>query len=50
MKGLNERGEFLLERVTIQDVAKSVGVSVTTISRYLNGNFKKMIPKTRASI
>lgn len=38
------------KNVTIADVAKSANVSVTTVSRYLNGNYKKMSPKTRSTI
>lgn len=39
-----------MQNVTIADVAKSAGVSVTTVSRYLNSNFKKMSPATRDKI
>lgn len=35
------------KNVTISDVAKNAGVSVTTVSRYLNGNYKKMSPQTK---
>lgn len=36
--------------VTIQDVAKKVGVSKTTVSRYLNGHFGNMSYETRQLI
>lgn len=36
--------------VTIQDVATKVGVSKTTVSRYLNGRFGNMSHETRQSI
>ena len=36
--------------ITISDVAKEAGVSKTTISRYLNGKFEYMSPKTRNRI
>lgn len=39
-----------MKSVTISDVAKAAGVSVTTISRYLNGNFAKMSTKTQTKI
>lgn len=39
-----------MKNVTISDVAKAAGVSVTTISRYLNGNFSKMSSETKAKI
>lgn len=35
------------QHTTIADVAKAAGVSVTTVSRILNGNYKKMRPSTR---
>ena len=37
-------------RVTISDIAKAAGVSKTTISRYLNGNYGYMSAETRARI
>ncbi|MFT8652532.1 MAG: LacI family DNA-binding transcriptional regulator, partial [Bifidobacterium aquikefiri] len=37
-------------RATISDVAREAGVSVTTVSRYINGNYQKMSPRTRALI
>ena len=41
----------MIERkVTIQDIATDVGVSKTTISRYLNGNFSNMSRATRDRI
>lgn len=40
----------MMKTVTISDVAKAAGVSVTTVSRYLNGNFAKMSTKTQAKI
>lgn len=36
-----------MKNVTIADVAKAAGVSVTTVSRYLNGNYKKMSAQTK---
>ncbi|GHP13591.1 HTH-type transcriptional regulator KdgR [Lentilactobacillus fungorum] len=39
-----------MKNVTISDVAKAAGVSVTTVSRYLNGNFNKMSAETQAKI
>lgn len=37
-------------KVTISDIAKAVGVSTTTISRYLNGNYNYMSAETRRRI
>lgn len=38
------------KKPTIADVAKSVGVSKTTISRYINGNYEFMSDETRKRI
>ena len=38
------------KKATITDVAREVGVSKTTISRYLNGGFEYMSDKTRQRI
>lgn len=38
------------KNITISDIAKSVGVSKTTISRYLNGHFEYMSQETREKI
>lgn len=38
------------ERVTITDVAEAAGVSKTTLSRYLNGEFKRMSVDTKHRI
>lgn len=38
------------KRVTIQDVAAESGVSITTISRYLNGRYEAMSESTRQRI
>lgn len=37
-------------KVTINDIAKLVGVSKATVSYYLNGNYKKMSPATKEKI
>lgn len=39
-----------MKRMTIDEVAKTAGVSKSTISRYLNGNFQKMSESTRIKI
>lgn len=39
-----------MKNVTISDVAKAAGVSVTTVSRYLNGNFAKMSNSTQEKL
>ncbi|SYW01792.1 LacI family transcriptional regulator [Oenococcus oeni] len=39
-----------MKRANISDVAKEVGVSATTISRFLNGEFNKMSPSTKEEI
>lgn len=38
------------QRVTIGDVAKAAGVSVTTVSRIINGHYEKMRPATRERV
>lgn len=38
------------EKITIYDIAKTVGVSKTTISRYLNGKYEYMSPETKQRI
>ena len=38
------------QKVTIQDIANKVGVSGTTVSRYLNGKYDRMSEKTRNEI
>lgn len=38
------------QHVTISDVAKAAGVSVTTVSRYLNGHYQKMSAQTKERI
>ena len=40
----------MTERITISTIAKEAGVSKTTISRYLNGNYGYMSETTRAEI
>ncbi|MCH4170332.1 MAG: LacI family transcriptional regulator [Lactobacillus sp.] len=39
-----------MENVTIADVAKAAGVSVTTVSRFINQNYGKMSPATKSKI
>lgn len=39
-----------MKKMTIGEVARQAGVSKSTISRYLNGNFQKMSPTTREII
>ncbi len=39
-----------MKKITISDVAKAANVSVTTVSRYLNGNFAKMSVETQTKI
>lgn len=39
-----------MKRATISQVAKTAGVSQTTVSRYLNGKYSKMSDKTKAKI
>lgn len=38
------------QHITIADVAKAAGVSVTTVSRILNGHYEKMRPATRKHV
>lgn len=38
------------KNITISDIAKLVGVSKTTVSRYLNGRYEYMSPETREKI
>lgn len=38
------------KQITINDIAKTVGVSKTTISRYLNGKYEFMSPDTKKRI
>ncbi len=40
----------MTKRVTISDIAAAVGVSKTTISRYLNGHYEYMSPETKGEI
>ncbi|OZG62189.1 transcriptional regulator [Bifidobacterium lemurum] len=39
-----------MAKATIADIAREAGVSVTTVSRFINGNFSKMRPETRQRI
>ena len=39
-----------MKSVTISDVAKVSGVSKSTISNYLNGNFERMSDETKGKI
>lgn len=39
-----------MKRTTISQVAKEAGVSITTVSRYLNGKYSKMGPETKQRI
>jgi len=39
-----------MKNITIADVAKAAGVSVTTVSRYINGNYKKMSNQTKQRV
>lgn len=40
----------MTQHITIADVAKAAGVSVTTVSRILNGHYEKMRPATRKRV
>lgn len=40
----------MTRHTTIADVAKAAGVSVTTVSRVINGNYQKMRPATRQQV
>lgn len=40
----------MAEKKTISTIAKEAGVSKTTVSRYLNGNYGYMSEATRAEI
>lgn len=40
----------MYQHVTIKDVANQAGVSVTTVSRYLNGHYERMRPATKERI
>lgn len=37
-------------KVTIQDVAKKAGVSITTVSRIINGNYNHTTEETRQRV
>ena len=39
-----------MKKMTIDQVATAAGVSKSTVSRYLNGNFQKMSDSTRERI
>ncbi|WP_445342126.1 LacI family DNA-binding transcriptional regulator [Bifidobacterium sp. ESL0827] len=39
-----------MSKATIADIAREAGVSVTTVSRFINGNYRKMSPATRLRI
>lgn len=39
-----------MKNITIADVAKAAGVSVTTVSRYINGNYQKMSDQTKQRV
>lgn len=41
---------MMSQRVTISDVAKAAGVSVTTVSRIINGHYNKMSAATRLRV
>lgn len=40
----------MTQHITITEVAKAAGVSVTTVSRILNGHYEKMRPATRRRV